>query len=298
MNDETCSIPSKEMILSALNDEEIAKTISDEAIDIVLEQEFKKGDYDIDVQTVEACLQILWDRHAYMTEKQLEKSKRRSLRKFRRSIRTSNIKHTINRFYNHFSLKPIATVLIICAVAAIPLISLKPNYIISLSPDEEQYIVSGVQQNSIGAAKADIDDDFSQMNIKLNSVDEISTLLGYDVPLPSFIPEECVLDEISVDKTSVLDSVFVAYAKGNDKSISISIEKFYSRVGYKSYYEQEKKGRIVMLENGKKIYTADNINSVWGIYHTPNIDYSIDAMGFDEDTLLKIFNSIEGKNYE
>ena len=126
---------------------------------------------------------------------------------------------------------------------------------------------------------------------ELEGLEAIAPVLGYAIELPSWIPKECSLESIMVARNVTYDELLVTYIGDKEQRITILVTLYDSRDGQSSGYEQSYNGHLLKLENGASVYVTNNINSSWGLYHSSNMDYFIDMAGFDETTLMKVFNS-------
>lgn len=174
---------------------------------------------------------------------------------------------------------------------AAPLIR-RPAFRGGTSPDGQDYIVMGIAQNRLGAAEADMsgrpeDEDF----VMLNSPDEIPDHFGYRIALPGWLPEGCGIEEIAALCTAGMDMLDIIYGR-EDRQVRLTFTYNRDISGTGSYYEQDGSGKILKLDNGAEIYTATNVQSLWGLYQEEKVSYHIDVIGYDEDTMIKIFNSI------
>lgn len=287
-HDESADRVSKSTVMSALTDECIARALDDDILRLMIRKEMERGEFDMDAELVDACNQLLWDRHAFLTPKQLEDMKRRSFKRLRRYMKRSAALSQPKRF----PLRPIiATVMILFLVASPMLFANQPFRIVTPN-HEQQYIVVGIQKNDMGIARAGMNRDTIGTTVELDSLEAIAPHLGYQVELPTWIPAGCTLEKIVLSRDLAFDELFVAYAGAGDKRVSILVTYHETREGRSDSYEQEKRGHQESLQNGATVYVANNINSTWGLYQSPNMDYSIDLTGFDEMTLMKIFNSM------
>lgn len=163
-----------------------------------------------------------------------------------------------------------------------------------VSPDGQDYIVMGISQSRYGIAEADIsdrpeDEDF----VILQSRDEIPGYFGYAIDLPAWLPEDITAEEIAALRTGIMDTLDIIYKdKDNEKQIRITFSYDREIAGTASYYEQDGEGRTLRLDNGADIYMSTNVQSVWGLYQEEKVSYYVSMIGYGEDVLIRIFNSI------
>lgn len=278
----------KETILNALNDERIAGSIRDDMLYSAIQKEMERGEYDMDTELIDACSQLLWNRHSTITPRQLGKIERRSFKRFRRYIKRSTAPSQPKRF----PLRPVVAVAMLLFLIVSPLLVTNPPFKIIMPNHEEQYLVVGIKKNDTGIARASMNKGTIGTTIELDNLEAIALHLGYTIELPAWIPEECTLEKVVLDRDAAYDELFVTYAGQDDKRVSILVTYYETREGHSASYEQIEKGQQVFLQNGASVYVANNINSVWGLYQSSNVDYYLDTKGFEQEVLLKIFNSI------
>ena len=168
----------------------------------------------------------------------------------------------------------------------------RPAFRGGTSPDGQDYIVMGIAQNRLGAAEADMsgrpeDEDF----VMLNSPDEIPDHFGYRIALPGWLPEGCGIVEIAALCTAGMDMLDIIYGR-EDRQVRLTFTYNRDISGTGSYYEQDGEGKTIQLDSGADIYTATNVQSIWGLYQEDKVSYYISLIGYDEDALIRIFNSI------
>ena len=279
----------KDALFAALADKNAGCPFSDEQLNALIEKELSKPADEMDLDKTDACYRLLERRHSPFSGRQLAKSERKSRARFKRFMKQHR---ALEAERKRLSLRPLAVAALIVLLIGGPALYVSRSYRVFTSPDQQQYVVVGNQTDDAGLAKASTDKSTAFTTININSLEEIPAYLGYTVQLPTWIPEGCALNSISIDRSTDDDSLFIEFTGVSGKSISISITLFSDRSGYAVSYEQEKNGHRYTLQNGSSVYIANNINSVWGLMQSFNMDYYIDAVGFDEATLIRIFNSI------
>lgn len=282
----------KDALFEALSDKQADCPLSDEQLYALIERELAQPADGMDVDIVDACYCLLERRHSPFGNRHLAKSEKKSLTQFKRFMKQHSVSKAKNK---SFPLKPLAVAALVVLMVGAPALYVHQTYRVSTSPNEQQYTVVGLQTHDVGLAKAGIGRSAVGTTMKVDSLEAIPAYLGYTVELPTWLPEGCTLKNITLDRGLDYDSLYIVFAGDHEKKISISLTLFSDRSGHSISYEQEKKGHQRILENGISVYVANNINSVWGIIQSSNKDYSIDAIGFDETTLIRIFNSIAGK---
>ena len=60
----------KESTLCALSNESVASTLSDGLLYSTIHEQMELGEYGMDNELIDACTQLLWNRHTTITQKQ------------------------------------------------------------------------------------------------------------------------------------------------------------------------------------------------------------------------------------
>lgn len=268
--------------LEALSPEEL-QAIIDEQIDLPWRR--------IDSDLLRRCYALLKGPEEAGAGEEREKRTEASLRALRQRLRQEEEGKRQERHKGIGGWRLAAAMAALLLLFAAPLIR-GPAFRGDTSPDGQDYIVMGVAQNRLGTAEADMsgrqeDEDF----IILQSVEEIPAHFGYAIALPEWLPEGCGIKEIAALRTAGMDMLDIVYTD-EDKQVMLVFTYNRDISGTGSYYEQDGEGKILKLDNGAQIYTATNVQSLWGLYQEEKVSYHIDVIGYDEDTMIKIFNSI------
>lgn len=282
----------REALLQALTSPEAERRFSDEELKKLMDAEFAKPEEEIDCEILDACCLLLERRQSPFTERQLARSERRRFRQFKRWMKQNGERRTA---YRPAFLKPVAAVLLVLALIFLPALSLRQSFKTAMPSDEQQYLVIGLQQDDAGIAQALAARKVETRTVHLERLEEIPPLLGYQIAWPAWLPDGCELSDIDVVQTSQYDGVTVRFhdTREQGKQIVVALMCFADRSGVATSYEQDEEGQIFPLENGVSIYVAHNVQSVWGLYQTEHLDYYIEATGYDEDVIPRLFCSIE-----
>ncbi|MGI6671466.1 MAG: hypothetical protein ACOX58_07860 [Christensenellales bacterium] len=281
----------RDALLQALTGTQADQLFSDAALNELIEAEFAKPVEQMDCEVLDACHQLLERRHSPFTDRQMARSQRKGLKQFKQFMKQSRVPRA-NK--TPFPLKPVATAVLAILIFFVPALISNHTFWVTMPPDEQQYVVFGIQPNGTGVGRAFIERDIVSRLFSLNSLDEIPSVLGYQIELPTCIPAGLELTSIDIEQIEQYDEVLLIYEDA-ERSLFLSITYYTTRAGVGINYEQDKKGKYVPLENGATIYLATNVQSVWGLYQSAYVDYFIDAIGFDEDVILQLFNSIGRK---
>ena len=246
----------------------------------------------IDSELLRQCYALLKDPEEAGAGEEREKRTEASLRALRKRIRQEeeNKRRKACLSLRGWRLAAAMAAALLLLFAA-PLIR-RPAFRSGTSPDGQDYIVMGTAQNRLGAAEADMsgrpeDEDF----VMLNSPDEIPDHFGYRIALPGWLPEGCGIVEIAALCTAGMDMLDIIYGR-EDRQVRLTFTYNRDISGTGSYYEQDGEGKTIQLDSGADIYTATNVQSIWGLYQEDKVSYYISLIGYDEDALIRIFNSI------
>lgn len=279
----------KDALFAALSDKNAGCPFSDEQLNALIEKELSKPADEMDVDKTDACYCLLERRHSPFSGRQLAKSERKSRARFKRFMKQHR---ALEAERKRLSLRPLAVAALIVLLIGGPALYVSRSYRVFTSPDQQQYVVVGIQKNEMGEARAAIHKTVTNNTYHLNNVDEIASLLGYQIQLPTNIPSKYALTEITVSRSQQDDTVQIEYSSGND-SIFIDITYYEDRSGSSTSYEQDKQGQQFILDNGEFVYISTNIQSTWGLYQSNNLDYLIDGTALDERSILSLFNSMK-----
>lgn len=277
---------SRDKLLHAQEDEHIANTISEDDLEKIIQAELGKQEAEVDVELLNACLRLHERIHKALSEWELARSQKK--------VHTGLIKtlyHKNNAGYTkRIPLRGLAFAASILLIIFGSVWMDRANFSTGSSKDQQQYIVVGIGQNEVGLVRAD-DIKRDSKSATFSNTKEIAPFLGYDIALPQWLPEDLELQVVTVVTNEQADTVMLTY-KNLQGSVIIDVTHYSSREGTGIAFEQDERGKPVVLNSGATVYVADNLNSVWGLYQSKDLDYFIDASGFDERTLIKIFNTI------
>lgn len=279
----------RDALLQALSGAQSDESFPDSKLQEFIDAEFSKPVEKMDCEVLDACYRLLERRHSPFSDRQIAISERRGLKQFKRFMKQSRVPSTNNRA---FQFKPLAVAILAAIVIMAPVLITNKGFRISMPPDEQQYLVVGVQQNDTGMVRAMTDRSIESKTIHLNGIDEIPSILGYRIQLPTWIPVGYALSDIRIIQNQQYDDVQIEYTNGID-SIHVDITYFESRDGFGSSYEQDRGGRKAVLKNGVAIYLSKNVQSAWGLYQSSNLDYLIDGAELDEESIIAMYNSME-----
>lgn len=280
----------RDALLQALSALDADELFSDMKLNELIEAEHSKPVELMDCEVLDACYQLLERRYSPFTDRKIARSERKGLKQLKRFMkqhRTSITNHSALQF------KPLAAAVLVVIMIMAPALIMHKGFRVSMTPDKQQYLVVGIQQNDTGIARAMVDRNVEGKTVRLKSVDEIPSLLGYQIELPTWMPNGTLLSRIDITQNHQFDEVSLEFAE-NSKRIYIEATSFENRDGVGVSYEQDMKGKNLLLDNGASIYVASNEQAAWGLYQSSHLDYYIEAIGFDEDTICKLFDSVGG----
>jgi anti-sigma factor RsiW len=275
-------------------DAKALEQLSREELQAVIDEQIDLPWRKIDDELLRVCYALLRGPESESERAQRAKQAEASLQALRQRIRQQEEekqRRRMNRYRGLGGWRLAAGLAAAVVILFAPMIGrrLSRSYV---SPDGQDYIVVGISQNPYGVAEADIsarpeDEDY----VRLQSPDEIPAHFGYTIDLPAWMPEGIAVEEIAALRNAGLDTLDITY---KDKERQVRLTFMYDRdiMETVSYYEQDGKGSTVKLQNGADIYVASNVQSVWGLYQDDKVSYFIDIIGYDADTLIRIFNSI------
>ena len=275
-----------------LRDAAELEALSPEELQAIIDEQINLPWRRIDSDLLRRCYALLKDPEEAGAGEEREKRTEASLRALRKRIRQEeeNKRRKACLSLRGWRLAAAMAAALLLLFAA-PLIR-RPAFRGGTSTDGQDYIVMGTAQNRLGAAEADMsgrpeDEDF----VMLNSPDEIPDHFGYRIALPGWLPEGCGIVEIAALCTAGMDMLDIIYGR-EDRQVRLTFTYNRDISGTGSYYEQDGEGKTIQLDSGADIYTATNVQSIWGLYQEDKVSYYISLIGYDEDALIRIFNSI------
>ena len=272
----------------ALTDRRMDVAVSNEEIERVIAEELEKDDTDIDAQLLDYCYDVVGMRSpAPLSDRKIMAVTRRVWRRVQKALSTQ----TEPRYR---PLRLAAAVL--TAVALLFASSLLPQRMFHSrsTPDGQQYVVMGIARDNTGAALAaeiPAEDSYTDAFVRLDSLEDIPKRLGYAITLPQWLPEGVRVRAVFALRNEQFDIISVQYQDG-DAQILLDFTYYRDTSAFGVSYEQDEEGKTIALENGSNIYVISNEQSLWGLYQDGRVFYHIDAIGYDVNTLLEIFNSI------
>ena len=288
----------REALMKALTNPETERRLPSEKLQALIAEEFAKPEEEMDCELLDVCCQALEQRQSPFTEGQIARSERKGLRQFRKRMKQ---KDTPQRSRASVLVRFATAAAAVLALLLLPAVSLRSSFKTVLPPDEQQYLVVGLEEGDADIARAFADRSTQVRTVHLENLEEIPSVLGYQVELPKWLPEGCRLSGIDVEQTEQRDETVVLYRDEQDpeKRVCVDIMCFSDRTGVAVSYEQNEAGQMITLENGVQIYTARNEQSFWGLYQSEHHDYYMEVTGYDGNVIPELFSSIGGnKEYE
>lgn len=283
----------REVIRRILQNHGTGLTFTAQELRDLMQEELEKPYHQIDNELVDLCSQAICEMRGIKFD-DMEQAK--ELSKTQLLCRIADQKKKKAHFYfrririGHV----VALALSLMLLLVMADILLNPNSILHVqSPDGEDYILQGTEQESkvMPISVADTGERVPK-EVSVTDLSKVFEELGYQLPMPTWMPENSNFFKADVIVDSASDDVTLRYKEGDDRQIIIGIVRLYSPRGTSTYYEQNEPGKTIMLSNGDTAYIAQNVDVPWGLYESGDFTYHISCKGYDEDTLIKIMNSI------
>lgn len=275
--------------------EGMAKKKKQELLFALIDSELSKNEKDLDSEVLESFLEAYDVEQPLLSQAQMEQSLAKIKNNVRKSLQEKS-KAKASPYKAWIALA--ASLLIVFYTVLLPQRSVEWRQ----EREEEVLVLEGVESKDEKRAFASINFEMeeSEEDYVIHSWEEANRLLGFTLSKPKWIPSELQLEEIVVSPLENHIFIYVYYeiASGfkrenlSERNITLQYH-YFDRLEGRALFEQNEKGRILHLENGKEIYVSQNIETVWGLVVESNVMLSGFLNGYDEDTLLRIFNSIE-----
>lgn len=271
--------------------EEPSLVLSEEELQSIIDAELSKEEKEVDGELIYACSQALSDMRgmAYTATDEQKAEHKRQLYN-----RISNQHKKTRRNIRRVGLRIAASfaALMVVAFASELFLDKKP-YTIYHSPDQEEFIIEGREPDEFLIAGTNAQyEDIEHSVFETNDLEEGLAYLGYTPILPAFIPEGVTFAKISIMRDSDSDTVVVRYRGENKRQVIYTYERYRNMAYRSTAIEQSEIGRYAELQSGRQIYVARNIDKPWALLIVDNEWFNVAVVGFDEDTLLKIMESI------
>lgn len=265
--------------------EEPTEAELEEALDF----ELQKDEKEMDVELIDFCARRLCEMHGLKVGEELPPRRRPS-----RKAPTGR-RGTMLRWGRRLAVAAAALVVLVVAAEGIARRSALKSY---SSEDGEQHIVNyyGHTQGLVSGADADPavrEEGVERQSLNVQSIEEAENFLGYAIPWPSYLPDGLTSVLFEAGAYWIRDDVSALYSDGGDRQVSISMDRMYSVSVSSTSYEENGPGRTIRLDNGQEVYLSMNVDRYWGLITDGKTKYYISVKGYDEETLIRIFNSIE-----
>lgn len=261
----------------------------------IMDAEMHKPLKEIDNALVDKCSQLLCslygcEESASVSEATIAESKRNLC------SRIECRKHSLNWtvIFSRRNILRTAVVTVACTIVIMMIgILTEPGTLkMQTSDDGEDYITHGEipTVDTIQNANADrtrVD--------SVNSMDSISDAfeqLGYTVDMPTWLPDDIFVSEVSVSQCDVMDDLNIVYTLNSQKALYLDISIINDFDGVTIAREQNQDGEELTLLSKKKVYTAQNMERKWVLYTSKNVTYQVTSGYYDLDTLLRLLDSI------
>lgn len=286
----------KEVVARILKGHSSGLTFTVRELHEMIQEELAKTDREVDNELVDQCSKLLCEMYHCGSEDVDIAKERSKLQLLHKIANQKKAKHFFLPWCRCTVRVAIMTITLLLIVGLADIL-LNPYSVLRVqSPDGGDYIIQGANQDNvlIPSSIADIGErepkDITATNMKM-----VFEELGYEFSLPSLMPEEVAFSKANISVDSTSDRVTLRYKSESNKQIIIAVVRLYSARGTSAYYEQNEPGKIVELPNGDTAYIAQNVDVPWGLYETEDLTYQISCVGYNEETLVKIINSIGEK---
>lgn len=168
------------------------------------------------------------------------------------------------------------------------------------SEDKEQLMVYNdcLDASSPSLASATRPSEFSSKRVY--SYEDAFSELGYHFMIPSYLPQEVKIKDVYIVRDETMDQITITYSDKNkadgenavlfldfsfinnqDAAITIAVE-------------QTGNGQSYLLPSGKQIYVTKNLDENLAMYKTSQALYQASSTYYDNNTLIKIIDSLGG----
>lgn len=277
----------RETLRRMAQNEEVFLKIENEELENMLKVARAHGDNEM----IALCDEVLCHRHDIYYEEVKEASGvafRKQLKARVRMSRKSN--QGLGACQRHAMRLVIVSMILVAVILSLEIIASKWVVKMYTSSDGEQIILETnmVSDPIIAVGEAERKE---KEQWELFNVNDIPTRLGYEILLPQYIPEGMKLKVITGKQSSCIDSVVYRYEDEKKHYINIEFCKYKDGETFKKY-DQNETGTIFYLTNGETVYITENQGELWGLMVSTENSYYISCKGFNETTLLSLFESI------
>jgi len=262
-----------------LDAEKIHQAMLDE-----ISKELDKPLEEVDMDYVNACDRLLTELNRSRAAA-IESHYASNLIAIRRKLELASRHRTTACFFRF----GIACCLIVILVFSGTLFSRK-EFEVAISPNEEQLIIQGVKPNGHVESRADAMHTAGIYDTQ--DWDEALSLYGSVPMVPAWMPYGFVAQSYNVDIIEAYKTITIIYQNGNHDILVFS-EKTYRQMDVaRREIEQNDYGNTKVLQNGMKVYIANNYELRTANWSKDNVNCTFYG-GISESDLLKCLESIE-----
>ena len=275
-------------ILNAIEEGGFGKDELVQRLNALVDRELSQTDRPADMELTQACQDILYRLHhqgaVYMSNRTA------SLAKTRKKLRKPR-----------FSLPSVSPV---TRVAAILIILLGGSILFDVyisgdrligryTPDEQQYIVEGIDINSIMTAEGDAHETVTPSSISTSSLSEALSVLDQAIAIPTWLPTGWEPHEYNAIVTSDLSLFRAKYKKtGEDEYIKYTVNIYPDADIARASIEQDMNGDTHMIGD-QQVYITTNLGSVIALWLSDHTFYTVSGPISDHE-IQQIVTSILG----
>ena len=257
-------------ILNAIEEGGFGKDELVQRLNALVDRELSQTDRSADMELVQACQDILYRLH-HQGETYVSNCAA-SLARTRKKLRKPQ-----------FSLPSISPVTRVAAVLLVLFggglvfdLFISGDYLFGMpTPDEQQYIVSGANVESIITIEVEAEQNHRTHTVSTTDFVEAANAFGSIPPLLQWLPEgwgNCHYYVISSSRTKMFSAQYEN--KRSNEYIKLTIHKYDDVETAKAAFEQNETGVEHIIAN-HNVYIANNIGNSVAIWHVENTCYTI-----------------------
>lgn len=252
-----------EAIKEALTTGALTPAEMDRRLHAILEYETSKLAEEIDVNMVSACNNLLWELHA---REATQIPNHTDEQRVKLQAYLAKTKPKAKRTISVYRIAGIAVALLVLVVFGEAM--LRHQWLQGKQADDEQQLILQGKVIDPGLVEQGNASGLSGvLEIVTKSMEEVVTFLGFQPPCPQWIPEEWKLRDYVCVRTSNASGFYATYClDGESKVLSFIFDRYLDAEHVRDEIEQNERGDVTKLANGRSIYITDNMDSsvcVW-----------------------------------
>lgn len=278
----------KEMLERMAKDEESPFEVTNAELDELLQAVYAQRDYEM----IALCDEVLCRRHGIRYEEVEAETGEAFRRQLRARMRAARRKKQVRTVWQSRGLR-FAT---ICAALIAVLVSverLSSQWTIRQhsTPDGQEWVAEPGKLAKpvipVGVAEGGEDETWTVYDL-----DSLVQRLGYQLPLPEWMPEDVVLQKINGYQSKEYDFINIHFISSEEKFILITYYRYYEDDYMSASFEQNEEGKKQRLKDGREVYFASNLDVNWGLMTQDNNQIQVSCSGYAQEVLMQIMDSI------